>query len=132
MELMCADWILCGFAVAMAVTGLFRGFSGTLAAGVALGASSALGIWLWNKSLAFIDVTWQRAALVFVVSLLAFGVVRVIVKKAVNGLLSQPTDALAGMVAGALIGVLPALAWALSGKYLDYSVIATEIARYVG
>ena len=66
-----------------------------------------------------------------VATLLAFGLVRLIVKKLVNGLLAQPTDALFGMLIGAGLGVLLLIAWARSGLYLEYSALARECSAYV-
>ena len=73
----------------------------------------------------------QRIAASFTGALLAFGLVRIIVKKLVNGLLAQPTDSLLGFLCGAACGVLALLAWAFSGYYLEYSNLALELARHV-
>ena len=126
-----ADWILCGLAVVTAVTGLFRGFSGTL--GFAVGACAAFfaATFGWTLSADFTEVLWMRGAGVLVVTLLVFGLVRLVVKKLVNGLLAQPSDALFGAVIGALIGVLLLVAWAYTGFHVEYSRLAQEIAPYV-
>ena len=65
------------------------------------------------------------------VTLLAFGIVRLIVKKLVNGLLAQPSDAIFGFLVGAALGVLMLVAWAYSGAYHEYSFLAKEAAAYV-
>ena len=126
-----ADYALCGITVVMAVLGLFRGFSGTL--GFVLGAVAAVFAasfgWVYSES--FTDVTWQRGVGVLVVTLLAFGIVRLIVKKLVNGLLAQPSDAIFGFLVGAALGVLMLVAWAYSGAYHEYSFLAKEAAAYV-
>ena len=70
---------------------------------------------------------WGRRSLL----LLVFGLVRIVVKKLVNGLLSQPSDALFGMLTGAVFGLLILVAWAYSGFHLEYSNLATEVAAYV-
>ena len=126
-----ADYALCGITVVMAVLGLFRGFSGTL--GFVLGAVAAAfaASFGWAYSASFTDVAWQRGAGVLVATLLAFGVVRLIVKKLVNGLLAQPSDAIFGFLVGAALGVLILAAWAYSGAYLEYSTLAKEAAAYV-
>ena len=126
-----ADYAICGITIVMAVLGLFRGFSGTL--GFVLGAVAAafaasLG---WVHSASFTEVAWQRGAGVLVVTLLAFGIVRLIVKKLVNGLLAQPSDAVFGFLTGAALGVLVLVAWAYSGAYLEYSTLAREASAYV-
>ena len=126
-----ADYALCGITVVMSVLGLFRGFSGTL--GFALGAVAAVFAasfgWVYSASLT--GVAWQRGAGVLVATLLAFGVVRLIVKKLVNGLLAQPSDAVFGFLTGAALGVLILAAWAYSGAYLEYSILAKEVSAYV-
>ena len=131
-ELLPGDYVIGGLVVIMAVTGLFRGFSGTLGFAVAFAAAAFAGSFCWAYSATFTDVTWQRAAGVLVASLLVFGLVRMIVKKLVNGLLAQPTDALLGAAIGAGLGVLLLVAWAYSGMYLEYSNLAREVAAYVG
>lgn len=126
-----ADYVLCGLTIVMAVLGLFRGFSGTL--GFALGAVAAAftASFGWACSESFTSVAWQRGAGVLVATLLAFGLVRLVVKKLVNGLLAQPSDAIFGLLIGAALGVLLLVAWAYSGAYLEYSHLAQEVAAYV-
>ena len=126
-----ADYALCGLTIVMAVLGLFRGFSGTL--GFVLGAIAALftASFGWTYSASLTAVVWQRGAGVLVATLLAFGLVRLIVKKLVNGLLAQPSDAIFGLLIGAALGVLILVAWACSGAYLEYSTLAQKAAAYV-
>ena len=130
-NLLPADYAICGITVVMAVLGLFRGFSGTL--GFVLGAVVAVfaASFGWVYSVSFTDVVWQRGAGVLVVTLLAFGIVRLIVKKLVNGLLAQPSDAIFGFLVGAALGILVLVAWAYSGAYLEYSTLAREVSAYV-
>lgn len=131
MQLLTADYVLVGIAAVMAITGLFRGFSGTIAffaAVAALAISAAFG---WKYSTEFVDATWARALATLVVALLAFGIVRMIVRKLVNGLLAQPSDALFGFLLGALFGALVVIGWAASGMYLEYSNLATEAAKFL-
>ena len=126
-----ADYAVCGVTIVMAVLGLFRGFSGTL--GFVLGtiAAALAGTFGWTYSASLTDVVWQRGAGVLVGALLSFGLVRLIVKKLVNGLLAQPSDAIFGFLVGAALGVLILVAWAYSGAYLEYSLLAKEAAAYV-
>lgn len=126
-----ADWVLCGMAVLMAVTGLFRGFSGTLAFLLAISVAGAVAVFAWPYSLHFTETTWTRGVGVLVVTLLAFGLVRMVVKKLVNGLLSQPTDAVLGFFVGAAFACLIVISWAMSGIYTEFSTIVTEVARHV-
>lgn len=131
MELQTADYVLGGFAIAMAVLGLFRGLSGTLAFFAAAAAASVGGSACWAASASVTQVVWQRGALTLVGGLLVFGAVRIVCKKLVNGLLAQPADALFGLVLGLAFGLLPIVVWAYTGLYPGYSNIVQEAARYV-
>lgn len=126
-----ADYALCGLTLVMAVTGLFRGFSGTLGFVLAAVAAVAVGFFGWSYSLALTNVMWMRVAGLLVVVLLAFGLVRMIVKKLVNGLLAQPSDALFGMLVGAAVGASILVVWAYSGLYLEHSHLAKELSVHV-
>lgn len=131
MEFLPADYVLGGITVVMAVLGLFRGFSGTLAffvAGAAAAAVAALG---WPFSAGLTEVMWQRVAGVLTATLLGFGLVRLIVKRLVNGLLAQPTDAIFGFVIGAAFGAALLVGWTYSGFHLEYSNLATQVAAYL-
>ena len=130
-ELQIADYALCGLVLVMAVTGLFRGFSGTIAFALASVAAAAVGSFGWSWSATLTDVAWQRGAGVLVATLLAFGLVRLIVKKLVNGLLAQPSDAILGALVGAALGVTVVVVWAWSGIYPEYSALVRTVASYV-
>ena len=131
MELTPADYVLIGLVIALAVTGLFRGFSGTLAFTAALAAAAVAATVAWSFAPAWRSEVWARGGVTLVATLLAFGIVRILVKKTVNRLLAQPADALFGCLAGALAGVLVVLAWAHSGVCVEYSNLAAEAAKYV-
>lgn len=131
MQLLPADYVLCGITLVMAVTGLFRGFSGTLAFMLATVAAVGAGFLGWSYSASFTPVLWMRGAGTLVGVLLVFGLVRLIVKKLVGGLLAQPSDALFGAVIGSLIGVLLLVIWSYTGFHIEYSNLAQEIAPYV-
>ena len=131
MQLLPADYVLCGLTLVMAVTGLFRGFSGTLAFVLASVSAAFAGCLGWPYSASFTPVLWMRGAGTLVGTLLVFGLVRLVVKKLVNGLLAQPSDALFGALIGALIGVLLLVLWAYTGFHVEYSSLAQEIAPYV-
>lgn len=131
MQLLPADYVLCGLTLVMAVTGLFRGFSGTLAFVLASVSAVFAGCLGWPYSESFTPVLWMRGAGTLVGTLLVFGFVRLVVKKLVNGLLAQPSDALFGAVVGALVGVLLLVLWAYTGFHVEYSRLAQEIAPYV-
>ena len=131
MELLPADYALCGLTLVLAVTGLFRGFSGTLAFVLATASAILAGMFGWTYSESFTPVVWMRGAGTLIGTLLVFGLVRMIVKKLVNGLLAQPSDALFGMAIGALCGAVVLVAWASSGLYPEYSNLVKAVAPYV-
>ena len=131
MELLPADYALCGLTLVLAVTGLFRGFSGTLAFVLATASAILAGMFGWTYSESFTPVLWMRGAGTLVGTLLVFGLVRMIVKKLVNGLLAQPSDALFGMAIGVLCGAVVLVAWASSGLYPEYSNLVKAVAPYV-
>lgn len=131
MELLPADYALCGLTLVLAVTGLFRGFSGTLAFVLATASAVLAGMFGWTYSESFTPVVWMRVAGTLVGTLLVFGLVRMIVKKLVNGLLAQPSDALFGMAIGVLCGAVVLVAWASSGLYPEYSNLVKAVAPYV-
>lgn len=126
-----ADYALCGITLVMTVLGLFRGFSGTLAFVLAAIAAVFTAMFGWPFSATLTETMWMRGAGVLVATLLAFGFVRLIVKKLVNGLLAQPSDALFGALTGAALGVLLLVGWTLSGMYLEYSNLATLAAGFL-
>lgn len=127
-----ADYVLCGVTIVAAVTGLFRGFSGTLAFALATAAASLCGSFGWSYSATMTDVAWQRGAGVLVATLLTFGIVRLVVKKLVNGLLSQPSDAIFGGLVGAGLGAASVVVWAYSGLFTEYSSLVRTVASYIG
>ena len=73
----------------------------------------------------------EAAGLKHEATLLGFGLVRLIVKRLVNGLLAQPTDAIFGFVIGAAFGAALLVGWAYSGFHLEYSNLATQVAAYL-
>lgn len=132
MELLPADYVLAALVTVLSVTGLFRGFSGTLAFVLAAVAAGAAGALVWSSSEDFLTEIWMRYAVVLVSSLLAFGIVRVIVRKLVNGLLAQPGDAIFGFLAGLALGAGAVLLWAHSGMFVEYSNIVGAVRQFLG
>lgn len=130
-QLQVADWVLLGATLGMAVLGLFRGFSGTLAFLLAVVVSAFTATFGWTYSANFTEVAWMRGAGVLVVALVAFGLVRMVVKKLVNGLLAQPSDAIFGFLIGAAFGVLALVGWTYSGIYLEYSTLACWLSNFL-
>ena len=117
--------------IVLAVMGLFRGLSGTLAFVAAIIAAGAMAVFGWPLSETWFAAVWQRGAVTLVATLLTFGLVRLLVKRSVNGLLAQPSDAIFGCFVGMIAGLLLIVAWAYSGFCIEYSTLATEVARYV-
>ena len=131
MQLLPADYAICAVAVVMAVLGLFRGLSGTLAFAAASAAALFVVSFGWAYSAGVTSVVWQRAGVVLLAVLVAFAFVRIIVKKFVNGMLAQPSDAIFGMLAGLAMSALLVLAWAWSGVHAEYSRLVQEVAVHV-
>ena len=129
MTLQTADYVFVAFATAMALTGLLRGFSGTVAFVAASAAGSAAGSVAWALSARCLDPLWHRVVATCAAAVLAFGIVRFAVKKLVNGLLAQPSDALFGLLCGVAGAALVLAAWVCSGAFVEYSAIATAAAE---
>ncbi len=131
MQLQVADYVICGVAVVFAILGLFRGFSGTLGFLLGFVAAISLSTFGWAYSVSLTETLWVRALATLVAALLAFGLVRFLVKRLVNGLLSQPTDAIFGLVTGvAFVAVLLAL-WLRTGIYTDSSAILAQVSKWL-
>lgn len=131
MQLLPADYALGAIMVVLAILGLFRGLSGTIAFVLASAAASFVASFGWVWSASFTDIAWQRGGGVLLATLVAFGLVRACVKKLVHGLLAQPSDAIFGMLSGVVLGALVVVAWAWSGLHLEYSSLAQEVSVYV-
>lgn len=131
MEFLPADYVLGAFAMVMAVMGMFRGLSGTLAFLVACGVSIVVGSTTWPYSETLSMSLWARGGITLLAVLLSFGVVRIVVRKLVNGILAQPADAIFGSIAGLLVVGLVVVGWAYIGTHLEYSNIASMVATYV-
>lgn len=131
MDFQLADYVIAGLTIILAILGLFRGFSGTLGFIAGAASAAATGVLVWNLSASFTPVWWIRAVATLVAVLLVFGIVRWAVKRMVNGLLHQPTDSLCGFLIGVMTGLGIVTVWAYSGLYLDYSVLASNVAAFV-
>lgn len=131
MEFQPADYIIGGAGVVFAVLGLFRGFSGTLAFFVASGAAAAAGVFFRPMAVDMFGAEWARIFVNIAVAVVVFGLVRLVVKKIVNGLLAQPTDSIAGVLVGlALWGGL-VYAATFVPEICERSVIVREVASHV-
>lgn len=131
MELLAADYAFLAITAIVAITGIFRGFSGSVAFVVASAAAIAAGVLGWPLTTEVSGEIWVRAIAVLVGALLVFGLTRMIVRKLVNGLLAQPADAIFGFLLGAAVCALVMVAWAMSGFYTEYSAIAVKAAEWL-
>lgn len=132
MTLQPADYAFTGLVIVLAVTGLFRGLSGTLAFMVASAAAALSGAAGWHLSARWLESGWSRAGATLVAVLLVFGIVRFAIKKTVNGLLAQPSDAVFGMLAGLAASVVILVVWAYSGVCVECSSLAGAAAGMIG
>lgn len=125
------DYVLAGAAALVCTIGLFRGLSGFLAFLTASAATAAAVVWLWPESAPHIHSTALRVAAFAAGGVLVFGVVRMIVKKLVNGLLAQPVDSIAGLAVAAACCILAIVAVSRFGIVRERSLIAREVALHV-
>ena len=131
MELLPVDYILLGFVFFTMVTGGVCGLSGIVAFASALGLSAFSAVMLWPFALARFDSHWAAALAVFVAAIIAYAIVRAILKKTVNVMVSQPSDSILGMLVGLLLAAGFVYAWARIGFFAEHSSIVTGVAAYV-
>ena len=131
MELLPGDYAILALAFAFGLTGFFRGLSGTLAFFVSLAAAIVTGFVAWPLSANWTQAVWMRGVGVLVLTLLVFGLIRIVIKKLVNKLLSQPSDSLFGLLVGVALAALVAVGWTYSGFCLEYSNVVQKVAAYV-
>ncbi|MBO5643126.1 MAG: hypothetical protein J6S51_03875 [Kiritimatiellae bacterium] len=129
-NLLPADFVILAFALVIAITGLFRGISGTI--GFILGASAGIGtiVFGWDMTQAYFDSLLVRVVVIGLIALLLFGLVRLVFTKFVHCLVAQPGDAIFGFFSGLLLGAALFAAWAWLGLGLEYSFIASAIKAY--
>jgi hypothetical protein len=126
------DWVFAAVALALVAMGLFRGFSGVVAFAAGAGAAAAASAYGWPYVVREVGTEWIRFALAGAAAIVVFGVVRIAVKKLVNGLLAQPTDAIAGVVVGAAVAAALLFAASRFEWTLERSLLAREVAARVG
>lgn len=131
MILLPADYVLLGLVVLLATLGLFRGISGTLAFVAACAVAAVAAVLAWPRTVGFTETLWIRICSTVLMTVVAFGLVRLIVKTFVNKMFAQPADALFGLVVGALLGGLVICGWALSGFHTEYSNLVGCVAGYL-
>jgi hypothetical protein len=120
------DYTLLTISCLLVILGLFRGASGIFSFVAATIISIAAGIIVWPYALSLSDQASVRYLIVIVGSLVAFGFIRVVVKKVVNGLLSQPADSIFGFLTGAAASLMLLYVAANIPKARDVSIIARE------
>jgi hypothetical protein len=130
MTILPADYVIATAALVAGVFGMFGGFSGALAflSGV---AGAGLAVHLGRGMLAeLIAAQTLRLIALLLLALLAFGVVRLIVKRTVHGLLAQPADALFGLLTAAVAGGGMALAAAYALDRLGVLAVDSALLRF--
>lgn len=109
------DYVLLAVIGALAVIGLFKGFSGWLGTLSGAGAAALAGYFAFGSCIkAAAACPWVSgpfvhlagAVLDFLLSLVVFGLVRRLAGKFFSFLLPQPLNALAGMAGGLLLGMI--------------------------
>lgn len=131
MELLPADYALAGITVVLAGMGLFRGFSGVFAFVTALAVAGAVDFIGWSTFLARFESVWARSLAVVVLSVLVFGIVRLLVKLLIGKILSQPSDAIIGCVLGLVCGCLLVWGVSLNPTLREKSNIAKSLSSHV-
>lgn len=137
MTFLSSDYAIVAITLAGAVVGLFTGFSGALAFLCGTIAAGALASFAFPALSGEIANVWVRGILVGLAALLAFGLVRLAVRKLVHNLLAQPGDAIFGSLASALSGAVVALSvvWllgVLTGSSAFESNLLKEVIGFVG
>ena len=137
MALTGADYAVLAVTLGGAVIGLFIGFSGALAFLCGTAAAAAAGTFAFPLLAAEIANVWARGAVVGLGGLLVFGLVRLIVKKLVHGLVAQPGDAIFGSLTAAAssFAMVLAVVWllgTLTGEPAFTSALLQKVLAYVG
>ena len=130
------DYIVLTITLASTIMGLFIGFSGAVAFFCGLAFAAFAAKFSWAQLASFLTADWARVLATLVITLLAFGLVRFIIRRFVHVLLAQPADAIFGALAALISGAAVSLAilWLLSffGLVTADSILLTEVTRFVG
>jgi len=101
------DYAVLTAAAGGAVVGLFIGFSGMVAFLSGSVASAFCATFGWSLLECLALTPWLRVLAVVVGSLLAFGLVRMLVRRFIHVMIAQPGDAIFGaLAAGAVAGAV--------------------------
>lgn len=134
MDLLTADYVVLGFTLGGAVIGLLIGFSGAFAFLCGSIAAAAFGHFFNQYLRTVIDHGGLRGLLLTVSALLAFGLVRIIVRRFVRGMLAQPGDAVFGMLTASAAGVVLSLGgiWLWNFVVPDHAVSSILLRQVLG
>jgi len=137
MNLAPPDYVILALAAGGAVTGLFIGLSGALAFFVGAVGAGFAATFCWPLSASYFESGMTRGVAVAIASLVAFWIVRMVVRRTVKVALAQPGDALFGAVVAALSGLAAGLGVIWLAQFLgipgsEGSVLLSEVASHVG
>lgn len=134
MDLLTADYVVLGFTLGGAVIGLLIGFSGAFAFLCGSIAAAAFGHFFNQYLRTVIDHGGLRGLVLTVSALLAFGLVRIIVRRFVRGMLAQPGDAVFGMLTASAAGVVLSLGgiWLWNFVVPDHAVASILLRQVLG
>ncbi len=132
MPLTIVDICFIALTVVSVLIGLLRGASGFLAFAAATAGASVAAIHCWSYTLRISEAAWIRVIVSLVLALLIFAILRAVVKKIVNGLLSQPSDSFFGIVIALLLSVAIvffASKTDLAKEHSSIAVFASELLK---
>ncbi len=137
MNLAPPDYLVLALAAGGAVTGLFIGVSGALAFLAGTAGAVLTGHFGWPLSSDYFGSALARGVAVAIASLLAFWIVRTLVRRTVKFAVAQPGDAIFGALLAAASGLAVGLGLVWLGQFLgvpgaEGSVLLGEVIGNVG
>jgi len=133
MQFYTADYVLGAVTLVAAILGMFGGFSGALGFCAGVAAAGAAGKFGYGYVAAYCSTQWMSALATLVISLVAFGVARAIVRRIVKGLLAQPADAIFGFLVAAVTGAAVSLtAVFAANRLLELQIESTAYSLVMG
>jgi uncharacterized membrane protein required for colicin V production len=112
------DYAVLLLTAAVALTGLFRGFSSIVAFVLSSLSAIFFSAWVWPQSAFWFEFFWYRVFVAGVLTILVFAAVRAFFTKVVKFLLAQPGDSIFGFISGFFLGGV-----------IFYALSRVEIAR---
>lgn len=122
-----ADYVISAVVLVAAILGVFGGFSGALGFLSGLVAAGGAVRFGYGFFIGYFTSAWAAYLALLAAALLAFGIVRLIVRKIVHGLLAQPADAVFGALTAAVAGGAVALASAYFIRHLGLVEIESAL-----